>query len=155
GAPQGGPLSPLLANVALHGLETAIRSAFPRDLYANGQVRWGWRPMVVRYADDFVVLHEDRQVIEQTRQRAAERLGRIGLAVKPEKTQASHTLPPCQGRVGFDFLGFTVRQYRVGYHRSGKLRLGFKTWITPSKASQRRQYAALASLVRRQRQAPQ
>jgi RNA-directed DNA polymerase len=155
GAPQGGPLSPLLANVALHGLETAIRAAFPRDLYANGQVRWGWQPVVVRYADDFVVLHEDRQVIEQTRQLAAQWLGGMGLALKPEKTRVSHTLTPFQGRVGFDFLGFAVRQYRLGSHRSGALRLGFKTWITPSKASQRRQYAALAALVRRHRQAPQ
>jgi RNA-directed DNA polymerase len=57
--------------------------------------------------------------------------------------------------VGFDFLGFTVRQYPVGYHRSGALRLGFKTWITPSKASQRRHYAALADAVRRQRTATQ
>jgi RNA-directed DNA polymerase len=155
GTPQGGPLSPLLANVALHGLETALRAAFPRDLYTKGQVHWGWQPIVVRYADDFVVLHEDRQVIEQARQLAAQWLGDMGLELKPEKTRIGHTLTPINGRVGFDFLGFEVRQYRVGYHRSGALRLGFKTRIKPSKTSQKRHYAALAAVVRRHRGATQ
>jgi len=49
GSPQGGICSPLLANVALHGLEEAITSAFPR--LCN---RERWQPTVVRYADDFV-----------------------------------------------------------------------------------------------------
>ena len=155
GTPQGGPLSPLLANIALHGLETHLRAAFPRDRYTKGRVDWGWQPVVVRYADDFVVLHEDRQVIEQARQLAAQWLAGMGLELKPEKTRISHTLTPHEGHVGFDFLGFTVRQYPVGYHRSGKLRLGFKTWIKPSPASQRRHYTALADAVRCRRTATQ
>jgi RNA-directed DNA polymerase len=155
GTPQGGPLSPLLANVALHGLETAIGTAFPRARSVDGRVDWGWRPIVVRYADDFVVLHQDRDVIEQARQIAAQWLASVGLELKPEKTRIGHTLHPVAGRVGFDFLGFEVRQYPVGYHRSGKLRLGFKTHITPSTTSQRRHYAALAAIVRRHRAAAQ
>ena len=155
GTPQGGPLSPLLANIALHGLETHLRTAFPRDRYQAGRVDWGWQPVVVRYADDFVVLHEDRRVIEQVRHLAAQWLAGVGLELKPTKTRISHTLTPHAGRVGFDFLGFEVRQYRVGYHRSGRLRLGFKTWIKPSRASQRRHYAALADAVRRHRTATQ
>jgi RNA-directed DNA polymerase len=155
GTPQGGPLSPLLANIALHGLETHLRAAFPRDRYRAGRVDWGWQPVVVRYADDFVVLHEDRAVIEQARQLAAQWLAGVGLELKPEKTRISHTLTPNAGHVGFDFLGFTVRQYPVGYHRAGALRLGFKTWIKPSQAGQRRHYAALAAAVRRRRTATQ
>jgi RNA-directed DNA polymerase len=111
--------------------------------------------VVVRSADDFVVLHEDRQVIEQVRHLAAQWLARMGLELKPAKTRISHTLTPHEGQVGFDFLGFEVRQYRSGYHRSGRLRLGFKTWIKPSRASQRRHYAALADAVRRHRTATQ
>jgi RNA-directed DNA polymerase len=145
----------LLANIALHGLETHLRAAFPRDRYHAGHVDWGWQPVVVRYADDFVVLHEDRQVIEQVRHLAAQWLAGVGLELKPEKTRISHTLTPHEGHVGFDFLGFTVRQYRVGYHRSGTLRLGFKTWIKPSKTSQQRHYAALADAVHRRRTATQ
>ena len=155
GTPQGGPLSPLLANIALHGLETALRTAFPRDRYTAGRVDWGWQPLVVRYADDFVVLHEDRAVLEQARQLAARWLASVGLELKPAKTRIGHTLLPIEGQTGFDFLGFEVRQYPVGYHRSGKLRLGFKTHIKPSRASQQRHYAALAELVRRHRTATQ
>ena len=49
GTPQGGVCSPLLANIALHGLEEAITAAFPQ--FAHGE---RWKPTVVRYADDFV-----------------------------------------------------------------------------------------------------
>src|SRR5918911_537184 len=106
GTPQGGPLSPLLANIALHGLETALRTAFPRDRYTAGRVDWGWQPLVVRYADDFVVLHEDRAVLEQARQLAARWLASVGLELKPAKTRIGHTLLPIEGQTGFDFLGF-------------------------------------------------
>jgi RNA-directed DNA polymerase len=51
GTPQGGVLSPLLANVALHGLETAIVAAYPRSIRRDGEHQ-GWQPIVVRYADD-------------------------------------------------------------------------------------------------------
>jgi RNA-directed DNA polymerase len=153
GAPQGGPLSPLRANIALHGRETHLRAAFPRDRYTKGRIAWGWQPVVVRYADDCVVLHEDRRVIEQARHRTAPWLAGVGLELKPAKTRLRPTLTPDEGRVGFDFLGFTVRQDPVGYHRAGALRRGCKTWIKPSKASQQRPYAARADVVRRPRTA--
>jgi RNA-directed DNA polymerase len=154
GTPQGGPLSPLLANIALHGLETHLRTAFPRARYQAGRVAWGWQPVVVRYADDFVGLHEDVRVIEQVRHLAAPWLAGVGLELQPATTRSSHPLTPYEGQVGLDFLGFERRQYRVGYHRSGARRLGFKTWIKPSQASQRRHYAALADAVRRRRTVP-
>jgi RNA-directed DNA polymerase len=50
GVPQGGNLSPLLANVALHGLETAVAQSVPGRL-RNGE---RWRPLLIRYADDRV-----------------------------------------------------------------------------------------------------
>src|SRR5438132_589406 len=95
------------------------------------------KPKVVVYADDFVVLHEDHQVIQQVRQLVTEWLATVGLELKAKKTRICHTLEAQSGLpVGFDFLGFHVRQYRVGRHRSGTSphgkRLGFKTFITPS-----------------------
>ncbi len=57
GTPQGGVISPLLANVALHGFEEAIREAFPERVRINGKKVSHWKPTVIRYADDFVILH--------------------------------------------------------------------------------------------------
>jgi RNA-directed DNA polymerase len=155
GTPQGGPLSPLLANIALHGLETHIRAAVPKVKQVNGCILWRNKPIVVRYADDFVVLHEAREVIEQARQVAAEWLNEMGLQLKPEKTRVCHSLEPATGlSVGFDFLGFDVRQHRIGYHRSPGHQ-GFKTIIKPSKSAQKRHHQKTRELVRRYRTAPQ
>jgi len=159
GVPQGAPLSPLLANISLHGLETAIRAAFP----SKHQGIYPWKPLVIRFADDFVVLHEDPAVIEQVERIAAEWLAGMGLELKASKTRITHTLDPDEGRPGFDFLGFNVRQYPIGKthaSRSGrKKRHGaqraFKTLIKPSREAQQRHLADLAEEIHRHRQAPQ
>jgi len=128
GTPQGGVISPLLANIALHGLETAVMGVVPKTVKEQRKLA------VVRYADDFVVMHENREVIEQSKEAIQEWLSKIGLELKAEKTRISHTL---EGKEpGFDFLGFNVKQYKVGRYRSGKNTngaiLGFKTLIKPS-----------------------
>jgi len=163
GTPQGGVISPLLANVALHGLETAIVSALPSWSPHNGRERWV--PIVVRYADDFVVLHQDREVIDAAKQRAAAWLAELGLELKPSKTRIAHTLREQAGeRPGFDFLGFRVQHFPVGKtHARKKTRrkeasaaeLGFKTLIMPSKEARRRHGIALKAIVRQDRTAPQ
>jgi RNA-directed DNA polymerase len=150
GAPQGAVLSPLLMNVALHGLETAITAAFP----AHKQGR-SWRPKVVRFADDLVVLHRDRDEVVQAQALASTWLSEVGLALKPSKTRIAHTLQPMDGVVGFDFLGFHVRQYPVGKYKTGTSRhgrpLGFKTRITPSAKGQHTHCQQMGHEVRRRR----
>lgn len=158
GTPQGGVASPLLANVALHGLETAITTSFPRYQLIDGK-RVHWQPQVIRYADDLVVLHPDKAAIERCQEIATEWLRGIGLELKPSKTRITHTLNPHEGNVGFDFLGFTVRQHLVGAGSrrtaaGGRVR-GFKTIITPSKEAQRRHLAAIRDVVQRHKGAPQ
>jgi RNA-directed DNA polymerase len=158
GTPQGGVLSPLLANVALHGLETVLMRAFPWEY--QGQ---SWKPTVVRYADDFVVLHPERRAVERAQQIASAWLADMGLELKPTKTRIAHTLRDEQGRPGFDFLGFHVRQYSVGKTHAARsggknratVRLGFKTIIKPSKESQRRHLQALAEIIDSHKAAPQ
>jgi RNA-directed DNA polymerase len=154
GSPQGGVASPLLANVALHGLETAIVAAFaPKE----------GKPTVVRYADDFVVLHPDLSVIERARQVATDWLAPMGLQLKPSKTRIAHTLHHHDGKVGFDFLGFAIRQHPAGKHRAARVgnqwgaghSLGFKTIITPSKEAVARHAEALGTVIARHRAAPQ
>jgi RNA-directed DNA polymerase len=130
GTPQGGVVSPLLALIALHGLETAIKSCV-------NQGRPQRTLAVVVYADDFVVLHPSLEVIQKCRQAAENWLNEMSLELKPSKTRISHTLTPHEGNVGFDFLGFNIRQHPVGKHQSGcngaGQKLGFKTIIKPSK----------------------
>jgi RNA-directed DNA polymerase len=158
GTPQGGVISPLLANIALHGLEGAVVAAFPRTREVAGK-RQNWKPTLIRYADDLVVLHQDAEVIRRCQEVIADWLKGMGLELRPSKTFITHTLEVYQGRVGFDFLGFTVRQFRVGKHHSGKSgqgqRLGFKTLIKPSKKKAKVHYARLKRIVREMRGATQ
>jgi len=158
GTPQGGPLSPLLANIALHGLETVITTAFPYEKRINGSRQY-WQPTVIRYADDFVVLHQDRAVIEHCQQIAIEWLAGMGLRLKASKTRITHTLNPENGAVGCDFLGFQVRHYRVGKTHTGKsggygrpsTPLGFKTIITPSSEALKKHSQILKETIRKAR----
>jgi RNA-directed DNA polymerase len=158
GTPQGGVISPLLANVALHGLGREIISRFTGTKRVNGAIML-WKPIVVRYADDFVVLHPDEQVIHECQQIAREWLRGMGLELKPSKTRIAHTLEKVDGVVGFDFLGFTVRQFPVGKYRSGKTTtkkpLGFKTIIKPSKAKMQLHGKRLSEVVTKLNAAPQ
>jgi RNA-directed DNA polymerase len=97
GTPQGSPISPLLANIALHVLDEA---------WANGGQRLG---AIVRYADDFVILCPTRERAEQARQRAETALAPLGLQLHPDKTRLVHL---SEGAEGFDFLGFHHRMRR-------------------------------------------
>ncbi|MDV2996907.1 MAG: hypothetical protein N4J56_006612 [Chroococcidiopsis sp. SAG 2025] len=81
---------------------------------------------LIRFADDFVILHKDLAVIQRCQQIISEWLSELGLELKPSKTRISHTLNMYEARVGLDFLGFTVRQFPVGKYHSGKTRISHK-----------------------------
>jgi RNA-directed DNA polymerase len=123
GTPQGGVISPLLANIALHGLETAVVAVSKR-----------YRITVIRYADDFVILCQDLATLQQAIAVARTWLAGMGLEIKASKTRLTHTLNVYAGTVGFDFLGFHVRQYAVGQYRTRTYagQPGYKTLITPN-----------------------
>ena len=160
GAPQGGVISPLLANIALHGLESFARVAPPSWTDKRGQPMV-WTPTVVRYADDFVILHDNLQAVEEVQAGIAVWLSDMGLELKPSKTRIAHTLYEHEGETpGFDFLGFHVCQFPVGKTHAGKLpqrgkgptkRIGFEAAIRPSKESMRRHDATLKKIIRSHR----
>jgi RNA-directed DNA polymerase len=144
GTPQGGVISPLLANIALHGIENHLNEWVKTW---KGQKRANLQSFsFIRYADDFVCIHESKQVIEEAKRRIEEFLQPIGLELKPEKTQITHTSS------GFDFLSYNIRQHEKGYHQSGKTthgkRLGFKTLIKPSKKTIQKHYDKMAQIIR-------
>jgi RNA-directed DNA polymerase len=106
GTPQGGVISPLLLNIALHGLEEAAGVRYQTGIHA-GKVRSG-SPALTRYADDLVVCCHSRQQAEQVQARLAAWLVPRGLAFNEAKTRIAHLSE------GFDFLGFNLRRYRNG-----------------------------------------
>ena len=115
GTPQGGVISPALLNIALHGMETAAGARYGADGYARKGT-----PVLVRYADDFVVHCHTRQEALEVKARLAAWLAPRGLAFNDDKTRVVSL------GEGYDFLGFNVRRYR------GKL------LIKPSQAAIRR-----------------
>jgi len=114
GAPQGGVASPLLMNVALHGMEQAAGVRY----YRNGDAAPGC-PLLVRYADDLIALCHTRQQAEQVKARLAGWLEPRGLAFNQDKTRITHL------DQGVDFLGFEIRRF------------GGKLLTKPSKAALR------------------
>ena len=119
GTPQGGVVSPVLLNVALHGMEQAAGVRYQK-IGSDAGVTAAGSPVVVRYADDLVALCHTRDEAVEVMTRLAEWLAPRGLRFNEDKTRVV-----CLDD-GVDFLGFNVRRYR------GKL------LIKPSKAAQRR-----------------
>jgi RNA-directed DNA polymerase len=93
GTPQGGVISPLLANIGLHGLEQFIKQVNPKL-------------GIIRYADDFTVTAKDKQSLEQVLTLIKQWLSSRGLEINTEKTRVVHIDD------GFNLLGFNLRQYK-------------------------------------------
>jgi RNA-directed DNA polymerase len=118
GTPQGGVISPLLLNIALHGMERALGVRY------NAQGAISGERALVRYADDFVVFCETQEDALRVKDVLLPPwLAERGLTLSAEKTRI---VPLAEG---FDFLGFTVRHY----HAPRTTKTGFKLRITPSK----------------------
>lgn len=110
GTPQGGVLSPLLSNIALHGMEEYLKDWYANEHYptldgadkrvANRDRRR--QLAVVRYADDFVVIADAQHTIDEARTKVEEFLSTVGLELSPEKTNTRHSTK------GFNFLGFRL-----------------------------------------------
>lgn len=115
GTPQGGVISPLLLNIALHGMGAAIG-----DLDTLSEKQRAQVPLLVRYADDFVVFCTSKTEAVQVKEKLADWLEPRGLTIHPDKTQIVALAD------GFDFLGFNVRKY------------GPKTLIKPSATAVKR-----------------
>ena len=118
GVPQGGVVSPVLLNVALHGMEEVAGARYTTGKYA-GRIVEGC-PVLIRYADDYVALCHTRQEALEVKARLAQWLAPRGLSFNEDKTRVVSL------DEGFDFLGFNVRRYNG------------KPLIKPSKAAQRR-----------------
>jgi RNA-directed DNA polymerase len=138
GTPQGGVISPLLANIFLHAFDRALTERGAGEL--------------VRYADDFVVLCRSRRGAEQAHRRATAILGDLGLALHPDKTGVVDLR---EGREGFDFLGCHFRARMSGrlWEQHGIRRYYLHRW--PSARSMKRARARVKALTARSRSGAQ
>ncbi len=134
GTPQGGVISPLLANIYLHAFDRAWAERGTGEL--------------IRYADDFVVLCTSRAQAEQAAGMAAVILGELGLELHPDKTRVVDLR---EGRQGFDFLGCHLHARMSGpmWERYGKVRYYLHRW--PSQRSMKRARTRVRVLTSRSR----
>lgn len=129
GTPQGGIVSPLLANIALHGMEEEIGVNYrSKKEKKTGKVYHEVfdTKTVVRYADDFVIICETKEEAESMYDKLKPYLAKRGLELAPEKTKVIHISE------GFDFLGFNFKHYPTNKEK-GRL---WKLIVKPSKKSQ-------------------
>ena len=156
GTPQGGTISPLLANIALHGMEERIKE-YARTLKGCKRDNQGALSLI-RYADDFVIIHENLDVIKNCQKIIKEWLNDMGLELKPSKTRLTHTLKTQGEEAGFEFLGFHIQQHKVGNYRAAKTNgknLGFKTLIKPSKKKIQAHLRHIGDVIDAHKTAPQ
>ena len=134
GTPQGGVISPLLANIFLHAFDRAWAEHGTGDL--------------VRYADDFVVLCSSRSQAEDARRRATAIMAELGLELHPDKTRVVDLR---EGTDGFDFLGCHLHARMSGrlWEQRGVVRYYLHRW--PSPRSMKRARARVAVLTGRSR----
>lgn len=118
GTGQGSVISPLLANVALHGMEDALDIRRRKGGGITGP------RAVVRYADDFCVFCETQEDAHAVQETLVTWLAARGLTLSAEKTRIVHLTE------GFDFLGFTIKHYPSAHTKAG-----YRVRITPSKTS--------------------
>ena len=156
GTPQGGTLSPLLANIALHGLEEYLTSAFPKRKWDKESKKdIAWKLTVVRYADDLILMHRNEQELKRAKILAQEWLSNMGLKFNAEKTKICHTYHEYnEQKPGFEFLGFSFNQFKLG-KRDRRIVAGsnyarfaeHKTIIVPTKDAIKRHKAKLSRII--------
>ncbi len=123
GTPPGGIISPVLANMALDGLERILRKKYP---HSGARALKGMNKQVnlVRYADDFIITGISKEILEtEVKPLVVDFLRERGLELSEEKTQITHL------EDGFDFLGQHVRKYN-GQFRTRPSKKNVKTFLT-------------------------
>ena len=138
GCPQGGILSPVLANMALDGLEELLGMFYGSITLDKNRNRARQEQVhLIRYADDFIITGKNREILEQEiKPLVREFLAERGLRLSEEKTRITHISE------GFDFLGQNIRKYHVGTERE-------KLLVTPAKKNVKAFLAEIRGVIRK------
>lgn len=132
GTPQGGVISPILANMALDGMQKALYDRFHTNRLGKDDIRFknAHKVNFIRYADDFIVTAATKEIAEEAKQIVSQFLKGRGLELSKDKTVITHI------NDGFDMLGWTFRKF------NGKL------IVKPSKKSIKSLVASLSDTIR-------
>lgn len=121
GTPQGGVISPLLANCALDG---AQRKIWDSVYSATGNKKKADKVLYIRYADDFVILSPEKEWLDVAIRAVEAHIAEMGLEIKSEKTRTLHTLKTKgekEDESSFNFLGFNFSQRKLSRYKTVKL----------------------------------
>lgn len=133
GTPQGGIISPTLANIALDGLQEVVEGVIPRSTRRGQNIA---KVNFARYADDFIITGGSKEILEyEIKPAVIKFFNERGLTLSEEKTKITHVTE------GFDFLGQNIRRYND------------KVLIKPSKKSVRNIKAKIREVVQSNKQA--
>jgi RNA-directed DNA polymerase len=137
GCPQGGILSPVLANMALDGLEELLGVFYGSIALDKNRERARQEQIhLVRYADDFIITAKNKEILEQeVKPLVRDFLAERGLRLSEEKTHITHISE------GFDFLGQHIRKYHAGKDRE-------KLLITPAKKNVKAFITEIRNVIR-------
>ena len=105
GTPQGGIISPTLANMTLDGLQTMLAEKYHKK-FVNRKTTYYPKVHLVRYADDFIITGRSKEALEEIKPLVVDFLKERGLTLSEEKTKITHIDD------GFDFLGYNIRKYK-------------------------------------------
>lgn len=105
GTPQGGIISPALANMTLDGLQTMLAEKYHKK-FVNRKTTYYPKVHLVRYADDFIITGRSKEALEEIKPLVVDFLKERGLTLSEEKTKITHIDD------GFDFLGYNIRKYK-------------------------------------------
>jgi RNA-directed DNA polymerase len=150
GTPQGGVLSPLLMNIALHGMENYVTKEFGRN-----------KIKVIRYADDFIIFGKTLKDVQKAEKLVTEFLKPVGLNLSAEKTRIGHSMekkPGTSGLIGLDFLSFNFYHIKCSRHRGVKSTKGvtqpFRLITRPSRKAVANHKKAINRILVKYKSAP-
>ena len=126
GTPQGGVISPVLMNVALHGMETAIKEGYAKRNAVE-------KPLMVRYADDFVIFHSNLEELQRAARRVTEWLEAMGLHLSPKETRMADELfpPPADAALPTAETS-ALQELAAALQRTGALQAGAAIPLLPN-----------------------
>jgi RNA-directed DNA polymerase len=159
-------ISPLLSNIALDGIEKKIGDwaetqhlSRPNGKFIASKTERRRSVMFVRYANDFVIMNRDLNVIQDCKGIISKFLAERGLELNDAKTKIVHTRIPFENNEpGFEFLGFKIEHFdtkRRSVKNSQGHNIGFRLLIFPSKDSRKKHFAGIDRVLRRHKTANQ